>query len=249
MKRVRYSLLDTWRGMTLISMILYHGMFDLTSWYGNRAVWFREWPGYVWQQSICWTFILLSGFCWSLGKKPGRRGLLVFSCGWLVTAVTWVCTPDVKILFGILTFTGTAMLVMLPLKTWLDRIPPCFLLAGSAGLFFLTRNVNAGSWGFEKLVLGAVPKAWYQNLATAFLGFPSPDFYSGDYFSFIPWFFLYLTGYALYQLVKEQEWIMKRLQTKAGVLAWIGRHSLQVYLLHQPALMLVLTAAEQLHIL
>ncbi len=64
----RYVLLDSIRGITLLSMILYHGMFDLVEIYGLHVPWFGDRPGYVWQQSICWIFILLSGFCWNLGK-------------------------------------------------------------------------------------------------------------------------------------------------------------------------------------
>ena len=54
----RYVLLDSIRGITLLSMILYHGMFDLVEIYGLHIPWFVERPGYVWQQSICWIFIL-----------------------------------------------------------------------------------------------------------------------------------------------------------------------------------------------
>ena len=72
----RYHLLDGLRGLTLVSMILYHGMYDLVELYGVSVGWFFRTPGYIWQQSICWTFILLSGFCWRLGKEPLKRGLL-----------------------------------------------------------------------------------------------------------------------------------------------------------------------------
>lgn len=77
----RYVLLDSIRGITLLSMILYHGMFDLVEIYGLHIPWFVERPGYVWQQSICWIFILLSGFCWNLGKKASETGACDFSVG------------------------------------------------------------------------------------------------------------------------------------------------------------------------
>ena len=31
---------------------------------------------YIWQQSICWTFILLAGFSWHLGKKAHEKGIV-----------------------------------------------------------------------------------------------------------------------------------------------------------------------------
>ena len=63
----RCALLDELRGLDLISMMLYHGMWDLVYLFGVRAPWYGSWQGELWQQSICWVFILLSGFCLPLG--------------------------------------------------------------------------------------------------------------------------------------------------------------------------------------
>ena len=54
---------DVLRGLTVVSMVLFHGMWDAVFLFGLRAPWYTALPGYLWQQSICWTFILLSGFC------------------------------------------------------------------------------------------------------------------------------------------------------------------------------------------
>ena len=174
MTRERYHLLDALRGLTLISMIAYHGMYDLVEIYGADVSWFWDTPGRVWQQSVCWTFILLSGFCWNLGKQPLRRGLTVFGGGILVTAVTFLFMPSQRILFGILTFLGSAMLVQIPLSRLLDKLPAWAGLAGSALLFILTRDINAGFWGFGALRLGAVPESLYRGFLLTFLGFPEP---------------------------------------------------------------------------
>ena len=56
----RCALLDELRGLDLISMMLYHGMWDLVYLFGVRAPWYGSWQGELWQQSICWVFILLS---------------------------------------------------------------------------------------------------------------------------------------------------------------------------------------------
>lgn len=149
----RYDLLDSIRGIMLLSMIAYHGMFDLVEIYGLSVSWFWDTSGYVWQQSICWTFILLSGFCWNLGRRHLKRGLMISGGGLLVTAVTYLFMPSEKILFGILTFTGVAMLLLIPLSKVLEKIPAWMGLAGSILLFILTRNVNRGIWGFETLRL------------------------------------------------------------------------------------------------
>ena len=55
----RCALLDELRGLDLISMMLYHGMWDLVYLFGVRAPWYGSWQGELWQQSICWVFILL----------------------------------------------------------------------------------------------------------------------------------------------------------------------------------------------
>ena len=237
----RYHLLDALRGFTLLSMIAYHGMFDLVELYQVPVGWFFRTPGYVWQQSVCWTFILLSGFCWQLGRKPLRRGLVISAGGLVITAVTFIFLPSERILFGILTFTGAAMLVLIPLSGMLSKVPSRAGFSGSALLFFATRNVNRGTFGFEPLVLGRVPEGLYRGPVMTALGFPEPGFFSGDYFSFFPWIFLYLCGYFLYGILMEQESVRRLLKKRTvRALEWTGRHSLLLYMLHQPVLLLVL---------
>ena len=94
MEGKRQYLLDGLRGLTLISMILYHGMFDLLEIYGVHVSWFWRLPGIIWQQSICWSFIILSGFCWNLSRNPVKNGLVVSAGGLLVSAVTWIFMPE-----------------------------------------------------------------------------------------------------------------------------------------------------------
>ena len=90
----RYALLDELRGLDLLSMIGYHACWDLIFLFGMSATWYTGWQGHLWQQSICWVFILLSGFCLPLGHHPFRRGAVVFGAGALVTAVTLLFLPE-----------------------------------------------------------------------------------------------------------------------------------------------------------
>lgn len=105
----RYTLLDELRRLDLVSMMLYHGCWDLVNLFGIQADWYYGLPGHLWQQSICWVFILLSGFCVQLGHHTLRRGAQVFGAGALVTAVTLLFMPEDRVVFGVLTLLGSAM--------------------------------------------------------------------------------------------------------------------------------------------
>lgn len=227
--RPRWAGLDTLRGVTLVSMIAYHACWDLVYLYGLDWPWYQSTGAYIWQQSICWTFILLSGFCWPLGRHPLRRGLMAFGGGLLVSAVTMVMMPEDGIFFGVLTLLGTATLLTVPLDPLLRRVPARAGLAGSFLLFLLLRDVNAGYLGFEGVRILALPGWLYRSLFTACLGFPPAGFHSTDYFSLFPWIFLFLTGYFLHRLRREEP-----ASLRLPVVSAMGRHSLVVYLLHQP---------------
>ena len=111
-KKVRLHALDSIRGITILSMIAYHAMWDLVYMFGVHADWYRSDGAHLWQQSICWTFILLSGFCHALGRKPWKRGLIVIGASAAVTLVTLIFMPEQKILFGVLNLLGLSMLLM-----------------------------------------------------------------------------------------------------------------------------------------
>lgn len=238
----RYGMLDSLRGAMLMSMIAYHATWDLVNLFGVRWTWFDSLGGFIWQQSICWAFILLSGFCAPLGRRPLRRGLLVLGAGALVSAATLLGPAASRIHFGVLTFLGICMLLYVPLRRLLCRVPPAAGLAGSAVLFALTRNVNAGFLGFGEWNLAALPAGLYRGRMSAFFGFPPSDFYSADYFSLFPWVFLFFSGYFLYRLCERYDGLRLFSTGKWGALGTLGRHSLLIYLAHQPALYLCLSA-------
>lgn len=55
----RYALLDELRGLDLVSMMLYHACWDMMFLFGIWMDWYAGMPGRLWQQTICWVFILL----------------------------------------------------------------------------------------------------------------------------------------------------------------------------------------------
>ncbi|MGN0377354.1 MAG: heparan-alpha-glucosaminide N-acetyltransferase domain-containing protein [Suilimivivens sp.] len=238
-KNQRYALLDGIRGITLLSMICYHGVWDLVHLFGMKWNWYKGPAAYVWQQSICWTFIFLSGFCWPLGKKPLKRGFIVLTGSMLITAVTCLIMPESRVIFGVLSLIGSGMLLMVPLDKLLKKIPPEVGIFLSFLLFALTRNINRGFLGFESINLIKLPKEWYQSVIATYFGFTSPDFFSTDYFSLFPWLFLFVSGYFLCHI------FIKRNIFNASLFKWNftplsvpGRYSFWIYLLHQPVLYL-----------
>ena len=190
----RYALLDELRGLDLVSMMLYHACWDMMFLFGIWMDWYAGMPGRLWQQTICWVFILLSGFCAPFGRHMLRRGVTVFAAGALVTAVTLVFMPGNRVIFGVLTFLGTAMLLTGVLEPLLKKVMPAVGLAVSAVLFAVCYPVGLGWVGLGgwKLML---PQSLYANYFTAFFGFYPDWFYSTDYFGLLPWLFLFWAGY------------------------------------------------------
>lgn len=284
----RLETLDLLRGLTLVSMILYHWMWDFLylSDTGSRMTalkdWYRGPGGFFWQQSICWTFILLSGFCVPFSRRIFRRGLEVTAAGLVVSAVTVFLMYDERVLCGVLSFLGAAMIlsgvldrVLLKnaVNTWSkeperpeelsttastaakDSTEPAGpSSAGGASaligfavcclLFYITRWVNRGFlqlWPGRTLILPAF--LFTEGIPGAILtavGFPMKDFFSTDYFSLIPWFFLFRAGFYLHRIMKGRGWFSSPVfHCRIPLLNRMGEHSLLIYMLHQPVLYLL----------
>ena len=228
----RYALLDELRGLDLVFL------FDV------NMRWYAGTPGRLWQQTICWVFILLSGFCAPFGRYMLRRGTVVFGAGAVVTLATLVFMPEGRVIFGVLTFLGAAMLLTGVLEPLLKKVMPAVGLAVSAVLFAVCYPVGLGWVGLGgwKLML---PQSLYANYFTAFFGFYPDWFYSADYFGLLPWLFLFWAGYYLHKAVGRRRMEPLR-RPVCPALGWMGRHSLLLYLLHQPVIYGVLSAAAVL---
>lgn len=238
--KVRLSGLDAIRGITLLSMIGYHACWDLQYLFGVELFGFGGIWTYFWQQSICWTFIFLSGFCWSLGRHHLKRGIYVFGAGLLITGVTLLVVPDAHVIFGVLTLIGSCMLLMIPLERLFRKVAAGTGFWMSMLLFLLFRNVNDQELGFGDWTIVTLPDLFYSNLLSTYLGFPDPDFYSADYFSLIPWGFLFVAGYFGYQFVEKKHLMQRLFSWKLPPFTAVGRYSLPVYLVHQPVVFGVL---------
>ena len=234
----RLHLIDEYRGFVVINMIAYHAIWDLVYMFGVDWQWYKSDIGFVWQQWICWSFILVSGFCWQMGKAPLKRGLEVYVGGVIISLVTILFMPQSRVMFGILTLLGSSMILLVPLHFLCRKIQPLLGTVLSFFLFLFTYPVNRGYFGFGEEKLIVLPTEWYANGFTTYLGFDEQGFFSTDYFSILPWFFLFVTGYFLYSLltvdkksIKVQTNLSKSICPMLGV---IGRNALLIYMLHQP---------------
>ena len=229
----RLEAVDSLRGLALLSMILYHGMWDLVFLFGVKLSWYLGTPGMLWQQSICWTFIFLAGFSWQLGRRPGKRGLTVLAGGAVISLISALVGQPIR--FGILTLLGSCTLLWIPLHRLFSRVAPEW----GAGSFFLLFLLARKLWELYDPRTSAawIPEAIRSDLALAYLGFPQPGFSSADYFPLLPWILLFGTGYFLFSLLKKYGLLRKFLEKgRIPGVSFLGKNSLLVYLLHQPVL-------------
>jgi len=85
-----------------------------------------------------------------------------------------------------------------------------------------------------------LPASWYQYDFLAPLGVYSKNFKSADYFSIIPWLFLFLFGAFIGKLAINENLPKFMYKQRSKFLCTVGKNSLWVYILHQPAIYLIM---------
>lgn len=231
----RYGLIDSLRGFAIINMVAFHALYDVFQIYGSGG--FTSNPlTALWERFICFSFIIISGASFNFSKHSVRNGIIVSLCGFLVTAVTVIAVPGQAVWFGILNMLGLSMLICSVLKKTINRIPSAAGVVFSFLVFSLTYGVPRGYIGFFGAEFIGLPDFLYQCRYLSFLGFRSYDFVSSDFFPIIPWLFLFIFGIFLWRIIRKNK-LDKYFYLKIPVLSAIGRHSLIIYLLHQPIIM------------
>lgn len=211
--------IDLVRGICIVIMVAFHLVVDLREFYHQPLEYQSGFWFYLGRVTVA-TFMFIAGAASVLNRRIIRHGLTVLAAGCLITAVTRVFAPDLYVRFGILQFMGVAILsvpVMSKLSTfWLTVIALLVLLAGQA-----VRGLT-GHW----LLLP--------------LGIMYEGYRSMDYYPLIPWYSAFLPGMAAGRLLYAGK--KGRIAPVTGLnwLTWLGRHSLLIYLVHQPVLLTLL---------
>ena len=215
--------LDALRGVCILCVIVVHFLFDL-SFFGGLDLTLPAWYVFI-QEYGGAIFVVLSGVCVTLGSKSVRRGLIVFSCGMLITAVTYgmyrlgMSGADVVVKFGVLHLLGVCMLVYPAFK----KLPP-------ATLTVLGLVIAITGYAIRGII---VPQRWLFPLGLTYEGFTS-----SDYFPLFPQLGYFLIGAAIGKTAyREKKTLLPGAFQQTPVarfFCWCGRQSLFIYLLHQP---------------
>jgi uncharacterized membrane protein len=139
---------------------------------------------------------------------------------------TYIFDPASAVYFGILQCLAVSMLIY-----------------GAA--FEKTGAAACAAWGALIIGLAAALPVLRQALAVRSdwllpFGIPSPGFSAFDYFPLIPWFGIFLVGAALGKSVYASRRSLLPWRMPRTFVNFAGRHSLVIYIAHQPLIMGVL---------
>lgn len=226
----RIAALDLARGAALAAMAAYHGLWDLGFLHLTPLNLALTPPGRLAAHAIAGTFLLLVGIGLVLANGDGLRPrpfLLrlarIGGAALLITAATRFAFPQSYIFFGILHCIAVSSVLGLPFV-----FLPAWLTALAALAVMLAPRLVAHS-------LLDAPELYFLGLGRGL-----PD--TNDWVPLFPWFGLVLAGIALARLVRPAlagsrlaRWRPRNPVARAA--AFAGRHSLAVYLVHQPVLL------------
>ena len=237
-RRERIGIMDDLRGLSVFCMIFYHSFFLLGEVFGSSSgAWLFDFFTPL-QPIFAGIFIIVSGVSSNFSRSNAKRGIRLLGIALAFTAITVLLLPklkinDLEIRFGILHMLSLAMLIYALVRPLLDKIPETWGFAIFIMLFFLTMRIQLRKIGVPYLLEWDLPASLYQNEWLFPFGFRRIDFKSADYFPLMPFGFLFLAGTFLGKL-PTPDWAKP---VRARPLAFLGRHALWIYIVHQPVIM------------
>jgi uncharacterized membrane protein len=214
--------IDFLRGIAVIMMIMFHLVVDLTDFYGyhlNYLSGFWYYEGKV----TAMLFMLLAGTSTVFSKNITRRGLVVFGWGMILTVITYLYDPTTYIRFGILHFLGCCLL----LYCFADAMENRWIILLAVLTIALGDVAAEISVTSEWLVPLGITPTGYKTL---------------DYYPLVPWAGVFLLGVLVGRGMYMQPRSMLPMMPHSCVITYVGRHSLFIYLVHQPILLAILYA-------
>ena len=237
-RRERIWEIDFLRGVAIILVIGYHLLYDLGDYVGISR--FLGWSTNL--STVAWTiaqhffaglFVLLSGVSSTLTRSNTRRGWRLLAVALALTLATYLIAvwlhlfdPSDTIIFGILHCLAVSMLLYGAVFKKLSAAANALLGAGIIGLA-----------AFQPILKKAL--VIRSNWLIPF-GLPSPGFSSLDYFPLIPWLGVFLIGAALGRTLYSKKKSLLPWRMPANFVNFAGRHSLLIYIVHQPLIMGIL---------
>lgn len=244
----RFFEIDLTRGIAILMMVLFHTLFDVNFFSiapVNVATGF--WRYFAYATATLFLVVVgvslvvsharatttLSGLL--LVKKYFLRGAGIFCLGLLVTLATWLYIPGECILFGILHLIGVSVMLaplFFPLKKY-NLVVGLGCIA--IGLFVIP-------------LINPVPGSLPAIVALLLLpfGLHTAAFLSMDYTPLFPWFGMVLLGLGIGEFLYGngvRHFTVPHLpDVFVRPLSFLGRHSLLIYLAHQPVIILLLAA-------
>lgn len=228
----RRPAIDVARGLALVAMALYHASWDATFFGLARFDLLGDPLWLAARTMILSSFLLLAGVGLVLATRDGldagrflRRLGRVAAGAAAVSAASYALFPDSPIFFGVLHHIALASIVGLAFV----RLPAALTLMAAA--------VLAGT----SLSFPIFDSPWLRWIGLTSV---APD--SNDFVPVLPWIGAVLAGIGLARLWPDMGEGVAVNGAAGRTLALAGRHSLAVYLLHQPLLFGIAWAAALL---
>ncbi len=216
---------DALRGAAICLMIVYHFSFDLRYYHVIGADFERDpfWLGF--RALIVSSFMALVGISLVLADAAGtsrrkfwRRIALIAACALAASVGSYLVFPRSFIYFGILHCIAVASVLAWPLVR-----RPTIALALGVGI------VVAGL---------ALSHPLFDQRLLSWIGFATAKPRTEDYVPLAPWAGVVLIGIAAgHALLATNFRAIAPLSSAPRWLRWLGRHSLIVYMVHQPLLL------------
>ncbi|HTS22398.1 MAG TPA: heparan-alpha-glucosaminide N-acetyltransferase [Casimicrobiaceae bacterium] len=228
---IRHAAVDALRGLGICLMVAYHLAFDL-AWFRVIQADFNHEPFWLASRALIVTiFLALVGVSLVLasrahrGPEPfWRRVALIAGCAILVSIASYVTFPQSFITFGILHAIAVSSILARPL---------------------VRRPRIALALGIAIIVLGTtVHLPFFDQPWLNWVGMMTHKPATEDYVPLFPWLGVVLLGIPAGHAVLARPARVAAMGARAPRwLAWLGRHSLLIYMAHQPLIVGLLRVA------